>query len=330
MQILITDDQACRTTTLNVSRWQIGLVLAALVSVLLLFSGAVYHFIFLTAVRDNWPVVSQVVKWVVRDETAQRDRVMRDNLDAMAQRVGEMQARIVQLESLSDRVSELAGIKPADIKALRPSVRPASDPGSGGPYIALGHPGTAELMAALDQLGERADEHGDLLKLAESRQFESRLLALMVPNTRPVDVPVGSGFGFRLDPFTGRPALHTGLDFAADVGTPIVAAAGGVVVTVDVHPQYGRRLEIDHGNGLLTRYAHTSQILVQPGTLVKRGQQVALVGNTGRSTGAHLHFEVLIDGVPQNPARFLAGKPPTLTATRTPTSTRRSAGAPGH
>ena len=152
--------------------------------------------------------------------------------------------------------------------------------------------------------------------------FEKRLSALMVPNSKPIEVPVGSGFGFRSDPFTGRAALHTGLDFAADPGTQIQAAAGGVVQSTDYHPQYGNLLEIDHGNGLLTRYAHTSKILVRTGDLVKRGQVVALVGTTGRSTGPHLHFEVLVEGVPQDPARFLAVAPPPTLASQTTTPPR--------
>ena len=129
----------------------------------------------------------------------------------------------------------------------------------------------------------------------------------MIPSSKPIDVGVGSGFGFRPDPFTGRGALHTGLDFPSEAGTPIHAAAGGVVRTAAWHPEYGQVLEVDHGNGLVTRYAHTSKILVKVGELVKRGQVVANVGTTGRSTGPHLHFEVLVDGVPQDPQKFLAG-----------------------
>jgi murein DD-endopeptidase MepM/ murein hydrolase activator NlpD len=111
--------------------------------------------------------------------------------------------------------------------------------------------------------------------------------------------------------------LHTGLDFSADVGMPIYAAAGGVVLSTDFHPQYGQLLELDHGNGLITRYAHTSRILVRVGDLVKRGQQIALVGNTGRSTGPHLHFEVVVSGVPHDPSKFLqmAGSVPVAKAT---------------
>jgi murein DD-endopeptidase MepM/ murein hydrolase activator NlpD len=143
--------------------------------------------------------------------------------------------------------------------------------------------------------------------MIESRLFEKRLDAAMVPNSRPVDGPVGSGFGFRSDPFTARSALHTGLDFPAETGTPIQAAAGGVVLSTDMHPAYGHLVEVDHGKGLVTRYAHTSAVLVKAGDIVKRGQLIARVGSTGRSTGPHLHFEVLVDGVQQDPARFLAG-----------------------
>lgn len=128
---------------------------------------------------------------------------------------------------------------------------------------------------------------------------------LMVPSTTPVVGPVGSGFGFRADPITGRMALHTGLDFPAEPGTPIRAAAGGVVLEVGAHPEYGHTLEMDHGNRLTTLYAHLRRTLVKPGDIVRRGQVIAEVGNSGRSTGPHLHFEVLLEGVPQNPARFL-------------------------
>jgi murein DD-endopeptidase MepM/ murein hydrolase activator NlpD len=181
----------------------------------------------------------------------------------------------------------------------------------------MNRPGFNELNGALEALSEAAGEQSDVLTLTESRLLESRLKTLMIPSSRPIEVAVGSGFGFRADPFTGRGALHTGLDFPSPIGTEIHAAAGGVVRTAEVHPEYGLMLEIDHGNGLMTRYGHTSKILVKVGDLVKRGQVVADVGTTGRSTGPHLHFEVLVDGVPQDPQRFLAGanaKPAVQTA----------------
>ncbi len=307
MQIMITSGSTARTRVLNFNQAQLALAFTALVVGLMLVSGLVYHFVFLTAAREGWPVVSQLVKLVVRDEFAQRDRFMRENLDAMASRVGDLQGRMVKLEAMGERVTGLAGVKVDDLKALQRDAKPA---GSGGPYVPLSHPTLEQINQTITNMEHSLDQQGDLFTLAESRLFEKRLSTLMVPNTKPIDMPVGSGFGFRADPFTGRAALHTGIDFAAPPGTPIMAAAGGVVLSTDYHPQYGNLLELDHGNGLVTRYAHNSRILVKTGDLVKRGQPVAHVGSTGRSTGPHLHFEVLVEGVPQDPVRFLAGGPP--------------------
>ena len=324
MQILITHGGLAPSRVLNFNRLQIFAGLVLLVAVLMLLSGAIYHFVFLTAAREGWPVVSQIVKLVARDETAQRERFLRENLDAMAKKVGEMQAKLLKLEAMGDRVSGLAGVKPEEFRPLlRPAVpaasaaAPARAPrassgGQGGPFV----PGLGVFeREALDGLNshvagldERTDQTTDLFTLIESRLLEGRLAQLMVPSTTPVQGPVGSGFGFRNDPFSGRAALHTGLDFPADIGTPVQSAAGGMVVSTEPHPAYGNLVEIDHGNGLSTRYAHLSKLLVKSGDLVKRGQVVAWVGNSGRSTGAHLHFEVLVEGVPQNPARFLAGR----------------------
>jgi murein DD-endopeptidase MepM/ murein hydrolase activator NlpD len=306
MQLLITEGALARHRVVYLSRSQLLLAAAGLLLVLMLFSGAVYHFVFLQAAREGWPVVSQLVRWVVRDEIAQRDRIMRENLDAMAVKVGELQAKLVKLESVGERVSGLAGVQPEELKPLQRT----AEGGRGGPYVSLANATQAQLTSTLQALDEAVEQGLDVFTLIESRLFESRLLALSVPSTRPVDGPVGSGFGFRTDPFHGRVALHTGLDFPAETGTPILAAAGGVVATVEWHPQYGQLIELDHGSGLSTRYAHVSKSLVKPGDIVRRGQPIATVGTTGRSTGPHLHFEVLVAGVPQNPARFLAANAP--------------------
>ena len=307
MQILITHGSLARTRVLRFNRWQLGAALFGLVVVLMLLSGTIYNMVFLKAVREGWPVVSQVVKLVTRDEAAQRDRFMRENLDVMAQKVGEVQAKLIKLEAMSERVSTAVGMKPDEIKPLLKTGAPG---GQGGPFVPL--PANAvvsfeQLTSHVTALDVAADQRTDLFMLLESRLLESRLQALMVPNSRPVDVPVGSGFGFRSDPFSGRAALHTGLDFPTEVGTPVHAAAGGVVLASEYHPEYGNLVELDHGNGLVTRYAHNSKVLVKAGDLVKRGQVISEVGTSGRSTGAHLHFEVMLDGVFQDPAKFLAG-----------------------
>jgi len=300
MQLIITHSGLARARVLRLNRWQLAGVLALGSLALLLLAGAVYHWAFTkassTGLFEAWLAVRS-------EDAAQRDRFMRENLDAMARKVGEMQARLLQIEAMGERVSGLAGVKAEEVKPILT----APVGGRGGPFVAARTPSLAQLETLIEQLDGVAEQNHDLLTFVESRLVERRLASLMIPTSRPVASHVGSGFGFRSDPFSGRPALHTGLDFPADTGTPIEAAAGGVVRSVEFHPAYGRMLEIDHGNGLVTRYAHTSKIMVKPGDLIRRGQRVASVGSSGRSTGPHLHFEVLVEGVPQDPAKFLAG-----------------------
>lgn len=319
MQILITTSALARPKVFQFTPWSLVLTGLALIIPLMILSLILYHAVVLKAAHERWPIISEAVRFVERQELAQRDRFMRENLDAMAEKVGEMQARLMRLEAVSERVAGMAGMKPDEIKAIEVPAAAASgaaggaSAAAGGPLVSLKDPGpattSAEILSALtEQVGQLhalGERQADVLTLIESHLFEKRLDALLMPSTQPVDGPIGSGFGFRSDPFTGRPALHTGLDFPADLGTAIVAAAGGVVLSAGPHPQYGLLVELDHGNGLVTRYAHTSRMLVKQGDLVKRGQRIAEVGNTGRSTGPHLHFEVLVDGVQQNPTRFL-------------------------
>lgn len=309
MQILITHSSLSATRALHFTRLQLCLAGAGIVLVLTMLIGVVYHFLLLKGASEGWPVVSQLVQLIGRDEVAQRDRYLRENLDVMARKVGEMQAKLIQLEAMGERVSGLAGVKPQDLKQLLKPAAPVAG-GKGGPFIPIAGSPEVSSLAQLDELVQalegKADQSTDVLTLVESRLFEKRLAALMVPNSRPVDGVIGSGFGFRTDPFNGRTALHTGLDFPSDTGTEIHASAGGVVQLVEHHPQYGLMIEIDHGRGLVTRYAHTSKVLVKAGDLVKRGQLIGVVGTSGRSTGPHLHFEVLVEGVQQDPAKFLA------------------------
>jgi lysostaphin len=147
--------------------------------------------------------------------------------------------------------------------------------------------------------------------MLENELLDARIKKKLIPTISPVDAGFNaSSFGWRLDPFTGENAMHEGIDFMVGVGTPIYAAAGGVVTVAEFHPQYGNMVEIDHGNDFTTRYAHASKLLVKTGEVVKRGQKIAESGGTGRATGPHVHFEVRYKGVAQNPVRFLAAHQP--------------------
>jgi len=164
-----------------------------------------------------------------------------------------------------------------------------------------------EMHRALNELAQQIEVRSQTLANLDDRLFEERTRKQLLPTSKPVDSDArASGFGWRSDPFTGQAAMHEGIDFMAEVGTPILAAGAGIVRNVERHPEYGNLIEIDHGDGLTTRYAHASQVFVKSGELVRSSQRIAAVGSTGRSTGPHLHFEVRINGVAQNPARFLA------------------------
>ncbi len=298
MQLIITDPRLSRSYVLQTSPGGLALALAGFFIALTLVSAGIYHWILLKGAREGWPVISQVMRLVVKDEFDQRDRYLRENIEVLAKRMGEMQAKLMQMESLAERVSGLAGLDPAQVR---------STPGRGGALVAGRAMNLQELQSIMDHIEVDTSARNDLMTAIESRLFEQKIKKLMIPTQIPVpEVSTGSGFGWRIDPFTGMSALHQGLDFPAPVGTTVLSAAGGVVVTQEVQANYGLVIEIDHGNEVLTRYAHLSRAFVKKGDLIKRGQKMAEVGNTGRSTGPHLHFEVLVRGVAQDPQKFLA------------------------
>jgi hypothetical protein len=298
VHIIITDAWLARSQALHLNG--LKLIGASVLASLVLMLGAVatYHWVFLNGVRQGWPGFDSVARLVTQGEVDSKELYMRENLDAMARKLGEMQARMLQIESLGERVAGLAGVNPGEFKVK---------PGAGGALIGSRSLSVDELQQAMDQLDLASGSRVDWLTAVETRLFDQKIQRTMVPTEEPVKGGrVGSPFGFRIDPITGRSALHTGLDFPSDVGTPIYAAAGGVVVVQEYHHAYGNMVEVDHGNALITRYAHSSRVFVKKGDIVKRGQKIAEVGSTGRSTGPHLHFEVWVSGVPQDPKRFLA------------------------
>jgi murein DD-endopeptidase MepM/ murein hydrolase activator NlpD len=297
MQLIITDAWLIKSRAFHLSGSKLLFAVLAASLALMLVSAGLYHWVFLKGAREGWPVIGTLVRLVVKDEVAQQDRFMRENIEVMAKKLGEMQAKMLQLESLGERVSGLAGVNPAEIRIK---------PGQGGRLVEGHDLSMLELQSTLQELDQLASQRADTMTMLESRLFEQKIKKMMVPTQTPVpNANLGSVFGWRIDPITGRSALHTGLDFPATPGTAIYAAAGGVVVTQEYQAEYGNMIEVDHGNNLISRYAHASRVYVKKGDLIKRGQKIAEVGNTGRSTGPHLHFEVLVQGIPQDPQKFL-------------------------
>lgn len=298
MHIIITDAWLARSQALHLSGAKLlgALVMGLVLS--MLGAMGLYHWVFLEGVRQAWPGFAPVGKLVSKGDSDSNELYMRENLDAMARKLGEMQARMMQIDSLGERVAGLAGLKPEDFKA---------EPVGSGGILVGGQPISIEqLQSAMGELDQRSGSRVDWLTAVESRLFDQKMQQSLIPTQEPVmGGRVGSPFGYRIDPITGNTALHTGLDFPANTGTPIYSAAGGVVIVQELHHAYGNMVEVDHGNNLITRYAHASKVLVKKGDIVKRGQKIAEVGSTGRSTGPHLHFEVWVAGVVQDPRPFL-------------------------
>jgi len=299
LHIILLSNRLASTRTLTITPYVAAT--AALVFLALAFSMS---FLFSwVGIRFNLPFAETLVVSVQQEQTQKTEEFVRDNLNVMAAKLGQMQAQLLQLDSLGERISALSGVKVPE-KAVDGK---GSKGGQGGPLILSTQPlSPLELQRAVDRLEQSVEQRSDTLTVLESQLMERRIKSSLLPSIYPISGDyVGSSFGSRLDPIAGVSAFHEGVDFVADPGTQVVASAGGVVISAEYHAQYGNLIEIDHGNEFSTRYAHLSKILVSPGQVVKRGQKIAASGNTGRSTGPHLHFEVRFKGVAQNPARFL-------------------------
>ena len=226
-------------------------------------------------------------------------------LDALFMQVGVLQAQYQRLETLSRRVAGLAGFAAAELQIV-PEHRDTFTLRAAGetkPLVRLGQ----QLRALTADLLKKT-EHFTLLDLVLTKHAAT--LARQ-PTALPIAAPLqlSSTYGWRRHPFHAEPSIHEGLDFAAPSGTPILAATGGVVRIAANQGSFGNLIEIDHGEGLLTRYAHAKVLLVKKGDLVKRGQIIARVGSTGLSTGPHLHFEVRQHDKPLDPRAYLTGSP---------------------
>ncbi len=257
---------------------------------------------------------------------------------ALVDRVGELSGRLIRLESEAITLAKRVGVlkefeeqagpaavvpagSPAPAKSAAKPARSAAAAPSGGPLVpplgstlgeTLGQleaplPQGDDFGTGLSELERHLDRIDQAFALVERVTTERNLQNMAFPSRIPVEGRgITSGFGNRLDPFTRRLARHTGVDYPAPTGTPILASAGGRVKYSGYNRDYGYMVEIDHGNGLITRYAHASKLLVKVGELVMPEQRIALVGSTGRSTGPHLHFEVIREGSYVDPRLYLA------------------------
>ncbi len=234
------------------------------------------------------------------------------HLDAYAKQIGELQARIVRLDAQNHRLVKLAGIDTLESNTKTNTAKnPQADsdglePKFGGPLVSVRPMTEQDLQAAVSQLVKAVDVRDEYLSGVEAEVLRNSVLKDMLPNSRPVTAAFNSSsFGWRTDPFNKHRAFHEGLDFTANTGSPIHAAADGIVTSSSRTPAYGNLVKINHGAGLETRYAHASKLLVKKGERVIKGQVIAKVGSTGRSTGPHLHYEIRLNGHALDPKKYL-------------------------
>ena len=236
-----------------------------------------------------------------KQQIAELKQQLQLRVDAMAMRLGEMNAHVIRLDALGKRLTEMADIDSREFNFDREP--PTGGPEGEGEGVSAQVP---DLSAMLTQLEQRVDLRESQLSALENVILARELKQEIHPEGRPVvNGFISSYFGERADPFDGLEAFHKGVDFAGSAGSKVVAVAAGVVTWAGERAGYGKLVEINHGDGYSTRYAHNERMLVSVGQTVKRGEPVALMGSTGRSTGPHVHFEVLRNGRQVDPLTYI-------------------------
>lgn len=252
--------------------------------------------------QENSPVSTALYEQVT-DQKQQVDFAIKDaevNLNALALQLGKMHARVVRLDALGSRLTEMAGLQKGEFDFTQP-------PPLGGPLEVsqLENQTVPDFLTSLQELSTKLADRSEQLSVLELMLMNRKLQNNILPSGRPVDSGwVSSDFGFRSDPFSGKREHHDGVDFAGKEGEDVMTVAAGVVTWSDRRNGYGNLVEVNHGNGYITRYGHNKEILVEIGEKVDKGQVIAKMGSTGRSTGPHVHFEVIHNGRVVNPSRY--------------------------
>jgi murein DD-endopeptidase MepM/ murein hydrolase activator NlpD len=286
----------------GLSVWMIAVVCAGVLSVFGFAGGYWYSTVTGSGISMNEVAVLTDELQLQRNDINTIRQGNEDTLDALAIRIAQMNARIIRLDALGRRLTDMADLEDGEFDF-------DSAPALGGPEepMAVGsNVATPELVESMQSLANQLNNREAQLGVLETVLMGQNLKDRVYPQGRPVNSGwISSYFGKRTDPFTGKPANHTGIDFAGKLGDPVEAVADGVVTWSADRYGYGVMVEINHGNGYSTRYAHNAENLVVVGDEVRKGQAVARMGETGRATGPNLHFEVLKNGRRVNPVSFI-------------------------
>lgn len=281
--------------------WQVSpkqLFMYAGFSVLLLMASFFY-------INQHFNLSSPYTVAVVTPQTPSRDQssiVQQQETglqDYYAKRLGQLQAESIRLTALTEKLAEIAGV---DVSEFQLNTVPAQ-----GGIDENGESLTPELFKIeMSQLTSQFDDQNKQLATIQNLFLTRDSITSAIPQGRPIAGGwLSSSYGYRIDPFNGKKTFHSGIDFAAKEGTDVIAVADGIVSYIGERRGYGELIELDHGNGYVTRYAHNEKIIVKTGDRIKKGGPIALLGSTGRSTGPHVHFEVLREGTKIDPYKFV-------------------------
>ncbi len=326
MNIILVRQKSGATVTINLSRFFIVFLGT------LFFSSPFIGYYYGLKSFDTLPTISQfdqiepfrnelnkVVGSIYKDELQQQKKELgilkqnnQENINALTYSMANLQAHIIRLDSLGNRLIEVAQLdKKAFNFDLEPSIGGASDENNqmlatSSPTILSQRVKYDEFVTKMQQLSQDIESKNKQLTILENLLITEQLQHASTPSGKPTKKGwISSYFGSRKDPFTGKKKMHKGVDIAGKSGSSVLATADGVVIMAEKQNGYGKVLEIDHGYGLSTRYGHNRTILVKVGDVVKKGQNIAIMGSTGRSTGPHVHYEVLKNGRPVNPQRYI-------------------------
>ena len=303
MNIILIRKNSGGSGYINLSRRRIVSII--LLSLLLLPAGFMYggYWYGQQVVEFKPDAFHQVLKQNLLEQkseitAAQRD--VEDNMHALASRLGTLQAHVIRLDALGQRLTKMAKLDKGEFNF-------DNSPAQGGPETQDNSSvDVPDFLVSLNSLSQQIDDRSKQLTVLETMMMSRNLQSEVFPAGRPINKGwTSSYFGMRTDPFTGRRAHHKGMDFAGKDGSDVVAVASGIVTWASRRYGYGNLVEINHGNGYVTRYGHNKTILVKVGDTVKKGQNLSLMGSTGRSTGPHVHFEVMVNGRQVNPAKYI-------------------------
>ena len=300
MNILFLSSNRGKICGLNLAKPLHLMVLFGLIGILM--SGSLYLGYTLNPNQDNQALIDEWQADVHRQQiqlTHIREEADAD-IDALSSRIGLLQAHVMRLDALGRKLVHMASIDKSEFDF-------DSTPALGGPETETNKGlEPSDVSQAIDQLSQELGKRENQLEVLENLVLNENLQKEVLPRGRPILKGwLSSYFGMRTHPISGRREMHKGIDFAGSMGGPVIAVAKGVVVYAGKRYNYGKIVDIAHGNGYVTRYAHNSKILVSVGDTVEKGFKIAEIGSSGRSTGPHVHFEVIKNGREINPVRFI-------------------------